>query len=48
MLLKGSNKYNKIVPGTGIKMSKKARAMKPDCFFLPAAKDKIIKKKKIL
>ena len=33
------NKYNKIIPGTGIKIisEKKARALKPDYFFvLPA------------
>ena len=44
------NKYNKIVPGTGIKIisEKKARAMKPDYFFvLPwHFKDEIIKREK--
>ena len=44
------NKYNKIVPGTGIKIisEKNARAMKPDYFFvLPwHFKDEIIKREK--
>lgn len=44
------NKYNKIVPGTGIKIisEKKAREMKPDYFFvLPwHFKDEIIKREK--